>query len=114
LDRLIVGDRSPTGDTVLDAALEIAIWGQRVGEQPWVIREPGRDLKRPLYKQLVSSGMIRHERRRTLAVTKVDRWPAQDSRHKAQVRRRVILALVEQTTPDTRNAALIALLHTIR
>jgi hypothetical protein len=30
-----------------------------------------------------------------------------------QVRRRVIQALVEQTTPDTRSAALIALLHTI-
>jgi hypothetical protein len=29
------------------------------------------------------------------------------------MRRRVIQALVEQTTPDTRSAALIALLHTI-
>ena len=38
----------------------------------------------------------------------------QDSGHKVEVRRRVIQALVYRTTPDTRSAALIALLHTIR
>jgi Golgi phosphoprotein 3 (GPP34) len=48
-----------------------------------------------------------------LALKKDDRWPAQDSRHKVEVRRRVIQALEEQTTPDTRSAALIALLNTI-
>ena len=112
VDRLIVGDRSRTGDAVLDAALQIAIRGH--GNLSSVIRQRGKNLQMTLYKQLVSSGMIRHEQRTILAVAMVDRWPAQDSRHKVQVRRRVIQALVEQTTPDTRSAALIALLHTIR
>jgi hypothetical protein len=70
-------------------------------------------LQLTLYKRLGSGGVVRYERRRILAVIGVDRWPAQDSRHKVQVRGRVIQALVEQTTPDPRSAALIALLHTI-
>jgi Golgi phosphoprotein 3 (GPP34) len=111
VDRLIVRDRSPTGDAVLDAALQIASRGQ--GRLSWVLRQRGKNLQMTLYKRLVSSGMIRHEQRTILAVAMVDRWPAQDSRHKVEVRRRVIQALVEQTTPDTRSAALIALLHTI-
>ena len=59
------------------------------GKLSCVIRQPGKNLQMTLYKQLVSSGMIRHERRRILAVAMVDRWPAQDSRHKVQVRQRV-------------------------
>jgi hypothetical protein len=114
-DRLVVSDPSATGDAVLDAALQIAIRGE--GKLSCVIREPGKNLQMTLYKRLVSSGMVRHERRRTLmenlALTRVDMGPVQDSRHKAEVRRRVIKALVEQTTPDTRSAALIVLLHTI-
>ena len=111
VDRLIVGDPSSTGDAVLDATLQIAIMGQ--GNLAWVIRQRGKNLQMTLYKQLVSSGMIRHEQRTILAVAMVDRWPVRDSRHKVEVRRRVTQALVEQTTPDTRSAALIALLHTI-
>jgi hypothetical protein len=57
--------------------------------------------------------MVRCEPRRILAVVKVNRWPAQDFRHKAKVRGRVTQAIGEQTTPDTRSAVLITLLHTI-
>jgi hypothetical protein len=115
VDSLVVRDPSPTGDAVLDAALQIAIRSE--GKLLWAIRESRKNLNKTLYMRLVSSGMVRHERRRTLrvnlALTTEDRWPVQDSRHKAEVRGR-IEARVEQTTPDTRSAALIALLHTIR
>lgn len=51
-------------------------------------------LKLALHKRLVSSGMIRYERRTILAVVKVE-LPAHESTHKLEVRRRVIHALVE-------------------
>ena len=107
--RLIVGDRSPIGDAVLDATLETVIrWqGRRLDTVLTVIGQTGKKVRKTLYERLVS--MVRYERRRILG----DRWPAQDSGHKAEVRGRMIQALVEQATPDTRNAALIALLHTI-
>ena len=128
VDRLVVGDPSPTGDAVLDTAVQMARnkgnlyavldtavqMARNEGNLSGVIRESGKNLQRTLYERLVDSGMIRHEPRRILGVVKVDRWPAQDSRHKVEVRRRVIQALVEQTTPDPRSAALIALLHTLR
>ena len=111
---LIVGDRSPIGDAVLDATLETVTRETVVrGHGPpiqAVIGQSAKKVRKTLYERLVSMGMVRHERRRILR----DRWPAQDSRHKVEVRGRVIQALVEQMTPDTRSAALIALLHTIR
>ena len=73
VDRLIVRDPSSTGDAVLDATLQIATRGQ--GNLAWVIRQRGKNLQMTLYKQLVRSGMIRHEQRTILAVAMVDRWP---------------------------------------
>ena len=112
--QLIVVDRSPIGDAVLNATLatvtrETDIRGHGPPIQA-VIGQSAKKVRKTLYQRLVSMGMVRHERRRILR----DRWPAQDSRHKAEVRGRVVQALMAQTRPDTRSAALIALLHTIR
>ena len=101
---------APRPVTLLDAVPPMVIACE--GNISCVISQPGKNLQRTLYERLVSSGLIR-QRRRILAVIKVDRWPAQDSRHKVQVRQRVIQAVEENTTPDTRSAALIALVHTI-
>jgi Golgi phosphoprotein 3 (GPP34) len=112
--RLIVRGRSPIGDAVLDATPGTVIWWQ--GWQApaidviWhVIGESDKTGRKPLYERLVGMGLVRHERRRILG----DRWPAEDSRHKVQMRGRVIQPLSVQMTPDTRSAALIALLHPI-
>jgi Golgi phosphoprotein 3 (GPP34) len=109
VDRLVVRDPSPTGDAVLDAALQIAIRSE--GRLLWAMRKSRMNLNWTLYMRFVSSGMVRNE---STSLWGRDRWPVQDSRHKTEVHRRMIEALVEQTTPDTRSAALIALLHTIR
>ena len=129
VDRLVVRDPSPTGDAVLDAAVQVAITGEGgrprraavlhpESELSWVIRLSGENLQQTLYERFFSRGMVRHERRRTLmynfALTKEDRWPVQDSRRQVEVRQRVTQALVAQTTPDPRSAAMIAILHTIR
>jgi AcrR family transcriptional regulator len=112
-DRLIVYDPSPTGDAVLDSALEIVIAHQ--GKKPSaVIRPLSKNLRRALYERLASSGVIRAEPGRVLGVFPARRWPAQDASHEAQVRRLVTRALVQPTAPDTRSAALIALLHALK
>jgi hypothetical protein len=112
-DRLIVYDSSPTGDAVLDSALEIVIAHQ--GKKPSaVIRPLSKNLRRALYERLASSGVIRAEPGRVLGVFPARRWPAQDASHEAQVRRLVTRALVQQTAPDPRSAALIALLHALK
>ena len=111
--RLIVRDASPAGDPVLDAALGTVIAHQ--GKKPSAVIKPlSKDLRHTLYERLAASGVVRAERDRILGVFPAQRWPAQDASHEAEVRRLMTQALVEQTAPDTRSAALIALVHALR
>src|SRR5215470_17426715 len=111
--RIIVRDSSTAGDAILDAALEIVVAHQ--GNKPSSVIGPlSKNLRQALYERLVSSGVVRAERGRILGVFPVHRWPAQDASHEAEVRRLVTQALVQQVAPDTRTAALIALLYALR
>ena len=111
--RIIVRDSSPTGDEVLDAALGILI--TRQGSKPFrVIRPLGKNVRQELYERLAGSGAIRPGRGRTLGIFPTRTWPALDAHHEEQVRQLVTQALVQQTAPDARTAALIGLLHALR
>lgn len=111
--RIIVRDPSPTGDEVLDAALETVLAHQ--GKKPsTVIRPLSKNLRQTLYERLAGSGVVRAEQGRTLGIFPTHKWPAQDASHEAEVRKLVIQALVQQTAPDTRTAALIALVHALK
>jgi len=111
--RIVVRDPSPAGDAVLDAALETVIAHQG-GKPSTVIRPLSKNLRRALYGRLADSGVVRAEQGRILGVFPTYRWPAQDASHEAEVRRLVTEALAQQVAPDTRTAALIALLHALR
>jgi hypothetical protein len=111
--RIIVRDPSPVGDEVLDAALGIVIMRQG-GKPSTVIRPLSKHLRQGLYQRLAASGMIRARRGRALGIFPARTWPADDARHEEQVRQLVTQALVQQTAPDARTAALIALLHALR
>jgi hypothetical protein len=111
--RLIVRDSTPAGDEVLDAALGI-VMARQGKRSSMVIRSLSKNLRRTLYERLAASGVIRAEQGRALLVFPLRRWPAQDVRHKAEVRLLVTQALVQQTAPDARSAALIALVHALR
>src|SRR5215831_19194663 len=108
--RIIVRDPSTAGDAILDAALVLAYQGKWPST---VIRPLSRNLRRTLYERLAGNGVVRAEKGRILGVFPVRRWPAQDGSHEAEVRRLVTQALVQQVAPDTRTAALIALVHAI-
>lgn len=111
--RIIIRDPSPAGDEVLDSALAILIAHQ--GQKPSaVIRPLGKNLRRTLYRRLADSEMIHAERRKILGLIPVRRWPAQDVSDETEVRRLMTQALAQQATPDTRTAALIALVHALR
>jgi len=110
--RIIVRDRSPAGDAVLDAALEILV--ARQGKKPSTLIKPlSKNLRRTLYQRLADRGVVRAERGRVLGVFPVRRWPAEDASEEAEVRRLMTQALVQQEAPDTRTAALIALAHAV-
>jgi hypothetical protein len=111
--RIIVRDPSPIGDEVLDAALGVISAHQ--GKKPsTVVRPLGKNLRPTLYQRLALSGVVRAEQSRVFGVYRAQRWPAQDTSHEAQVRRLMTQTLVQQTTPEARSAALIALVHALR
>ena len=110
--RIIVRDQSPAGDAVLDAALKILI--ARQGRKPSTVIGPlSKNLRRTLYERMADRGVVRAERGKILGVFPVRRWPAEDASEEAEVRRLMTQALVQQVTPDTRTAALIALVHAV-
>lgn len=111
--RLVVRDPSPTGDPVLDGALEVVT--ARQGKKPATVIKPlSKHLRRTLYARLAAAGVVRAEEGRILGVFPTHTWPARDAHHEAEVRRRLTQALGQQTTPDARSAALISLVHALR
>ena len=110
--RIIVRDPSPAGDAVLDAALEILI--ARQGGRPSAVIGPlSKNLRGTLYQRLAGRGVVRAERGKILGVFPIRRWPAEDASEEAEVRRLLTQALVQHEAPDTRTAALIALVHAV-
>jgi hypothetical protein len=111
--RIIVRDPSPVGDDILDAALQVLI--KRQGSKPsTVVRPLSKNLRRALYERLASSGVIRAGRARALGIFPTRTWPTEDPSHEARVRQLITQALIQQTGPDPRTAALIALLHALK
>jgi hypothetical protein len=111
--RVVVRDPAPTGDDVLDAALGILAANR--GKKPSaVIRPLGKNLRQALYERLAAAGVIRAGRGRILGIFPTRTWPAQDASREAHVRELLTQALVQQTAPDARTAALIALLHALK
>jgi hypothetical protein len=109
---LIVCDPSPAGDAVLDAALAIVM--ARQGKKPSaVIRPLGKNLRQTLHDRLAGSGVLRAEQARILGIFPAHRWPALDTSHEEQLRQQLAGALTRQAAPDSRTAALIALLYAL-
>ncbi len=102
-----VGD-GPLSDPLLQSAYEkVAQRPQRV--QPLLL-DIGGGLWKPVIDRLIERGVIRRERRRVLGVFRTTRLPIDDSRHEAELRRQVCAVLEDGESPDTRTAAVIALL----
>ncbi len=111
--RLVVLDASPTGDAVLDHALEVA--QRHAGRKPAsVVGELGKKVRERLYERLTAAGILRVEHGKVLGVFPTTRWPTVSADHEAAVRRGLTGDLVHGLTPEPRDAALVALLHALR
>ncbi|MEP7091142.1 MAG: GPP34 family phosphoprotein, partial [Nocardioidaceae bacterium] len=111
--RMVVRDPSPTGDELLDRAL--ATVRRKAGKKPSaVINELGKKLRGELAERLAATGVLRAEKGKVLGIFPTTAWPTSSADHEAAVRRSLTSALVEGTTPEPRDGALVALLHALR
>lgn len=109
---VVVFDPSSTGDPILDGALGVI--GARQGRKPKAVVEPlGENLRTTLYIRLVAEGVLRAEERKVLGILPVHRWPAARAEHEERMRAQLTQVLVQGTTPDSRTAALVSLLHAL-
>lgn len=111
--RLVVTDATPTGDPLLDEALEkVARLG---GKKPGAARgKLGGKLRASLLRELVDKGILREERGKFLGLFPHSRWPAEDAEHERETRSRIESALRSGLAGDERTGALVALLHAVR
>ena len=110
--RVAVHDLSSTGDPILDEALGTI--GTRQGKDPKaVVKALGKNLRPALYDRLVAEAVVRAEESKVLGIFPVRRWPAERAQHEEQVHTQLTQILVHRTTPDSRTAALISLLHAL-
>lgn len=110
--RLAVRDSTPSGHPVLDEWLAKVekLDGRKPKDAVWKLHS---GLAARLLEGLAERGILRKERDKVLGLFPTTRWPAQDSSHEEDLRRRLHAALVEGAQPEPRTAAVIALLHAI-
>jgi hypothetical protein len=106
---VVVTDRTPLGDPVLDAAL-LSLIDKAPLKPGAAIQRLTKGLRDRLNGQLEEHGLLRREPGKVLGVFPTTRWPAQDSGYEAEVRSHVVGVLRDGLEPDARAALLITVL----
>lgn len=110
--RIVLRRGDPPTEPVLASALTVLYDLQ--GKKPQsALTKLSKDLHVEVVGGLVARGILRMDEHRVLGLFPVSRWPAEDSRHEAEVSRTLIDVLNGARTADPRSAALIALLSAL-
>ncbi|WP_454042995.1 GOLPH3/VPS74 family protein [Cellulosimicrobium sp. Marseille-Q8652] len=108
--RIVVRDATPTGNDLLDEALDVV--RSKEGAKPKTL-VPHLAKRRPAERAvaaLAGRGVLRREAGRFLGVFPTTRWPAADTRREDEVRVLLQRVLVDGEQPDARTAALVGIL----
>lgn len=108
---LRVVDPAPTGDAVLDAALEAIARETRPRSAKHWVSKLQKGVRQQVSDRLVAAGTLRRDEHKVLWVFPVTRLPAENPAPEAAVRARLDDAVLRGITPDERTAALAALVH---
>ena len=103
----------PTGgsrpaDPVLDEAMVVVSEKDRTAQD--LVGRLGRKRRDPLLERLEADGILRRAHGKIMGLFPSTRWPAADSSHEREVRRKLGDALVRGVDPEPRIAALVAVL----
>ena len=112
--RIAILDATPTGDALLDAALQSMEGGgwHQPAAKAWVAR-PRRGLVEAYLERLVAAGAIRGERGKVLGVFPVTRWRVADTARLGQVRARLDAVASGSDSTDAAQAALAGLAYAV-
>lgn len=112
LRALVVLDRAPTGEKVLDFALNA------IGTLPAktktidaldVLRKQGDEIEQLVIARLIERGILKEQEGRFLWVFETRRYPLIDGKELREVKRRIADLLLSDEIPDPRDIVIIAL-----
>jgi hypothetical protein len=112
LDRLIVVDRTPLGDDILDDVLAGLCNSKREREIPEALYDAAlgaEEYRLRALKRLIARGILREENGRHLWVFHTRRYPVIDDAEQQEVRARLRQLLLSDDIPDPRDVVLICL-----
>lgn len=116
LQKLMVVDRTPLGDDILDDALAglTGICGERneaaIPEALFEVALNAEDYRARALKRLIGRGILREESGRHLWVFRTRRYPVIDDHEQQEVRTRLRQVLLSDEIPDPRDVVLICLI----
>lgn len=117
-ERLFVMDRKPTGDDLLDAALQdICAAEQQHDSRYWVefFSRKSADIRRASLDRLCANGILREEENLFLWVFRSRRYPTRDGAvERREVKLRIMSLLFSDEIPEPRDIAIIGLADVCR
>jgi hypothetical protein len=109
--RLVVRNSEPTGDRLLDQAVSLLTESKPMKPAKAVERLQ-KGVREDLLARLVSQGLVRAERGRTLGILPRRVWPATDP-YESRLQAELYQVLVHGVEPTARIAALVSLLEAV-
>ena len=111
LEKLVLIDATPTGDTLLDTTLSEIAEGGENDARYWVERTAVRShaLREEVLTRLVDQGILEQQEDRFLWVFKSRRYPMVDGEVQREVKLRIMGVLFSDDIPDPRDIVIICL-----
>ncbi len=111
LEKLILVDATPLGDSLLDPALATIAAGEKHDARYWVehIAQQATTLREEALTRLVSHGILEYQDERLLWVFRARRYPVIDGKAEREVKQRIMGVLFSDEIPDPRDVMLICL-----
>ncbi len=111
LERLMLLDSTPTGDSLLDPTLADIAEGGENDARYWVERTAVRadEIREASLNRLVENGILERQDDRFLWVFKSRRYPAIDGEAQREVKLRIMGVLFSDEIPDPRDIVIICL-----
>ena len=113
LDRLVLLDPSPLGDSLLDDTLADIVTGGQRDARYWVERVANRGMaiRQEALSRLVDRGVLESRDDRFLWVFRSRRYPAIDGEPEREVKTRIMDVLFSNEIPGPRDVVIISLAH---
>lgn len=112
LEKLMVVDKTPTGDSILDPVLAtIAGASEQYDAKYWVqaIAADGDKIRDAALGRLIALGVLKEQDKRFLWVFESRRYPMIDGRAEREVKLRIMGVLLSEEIPEPRDIAIICL-----